>query len=654
MERVLGRFRIGVQTGIIGAVALTGFALIGLLYAVASDKQAEAQAMLDRASERRLLTNQIVIGLLEMRRDEKDFLLRNDDKHVAEHAQAAEQVTGTIDALASRITVPAEQAQLAKLRDGVASYLRGFAAVVVDTRGIGLTENDGLRGALRRSAHDMEEHAKAAGDPAVTISVLTLRRHEKDFIEREQPRYAENNQQEAATFAAILAQATLPEQDKAVIAAQLAAYQKSFTQLSEAILRRQQTSRTLSTAFREIEPQIESLRAVFNQGYDSVRTESEATRTLLARVIFVGMTGIAAVAVLLAMLIGRGIARPIAAMTAAMKALADGNTGVAIPGQGRSDEVGAMAGTVQIFKDNMIKAEQLAAEQAAERAAKERRAASVEQLIGSFDRTVGSVLDGVASASTELSRTADSMAELAEHTNRQATASAAAAEQTSANVQTVAAATEEMAASIQEISRQVSRSNDIAGKAVREAQDTTATVRSLADATGRIGEVVKLIQDIASQTNLLALNATIEAARAGEAGKGFAVVASEVKALANQTAKATEEIASQIASVQTATQGTVSAIDGIGTTIATMNEIASTIAAAIEEQNATTGEITRNVQQAAQGTEEVSGNITQVNAAATQTGSSANQVLSASGELSRQAEALRREVETFLAGIRAA
>ena len=348
------------------------------------------------------------------------------------------------------------------------------------------------------------------------------------------------------------------------------------------------------------------------------------------------------------------VTRRLASLTATVVRLADGDLGVDIAYSTLPDEIGAMARAIQVLKESAIERVRLESEQEAQRAAREKRTAAVERMVQGFDHTVSAILTSVSGASAQLSETAESMAALAEETSRQASASTSAAEQTSVNVQTVASATEEMTASIREISEQVSRSNGVAAQAVREAQDTTGSVRSLAEEVARIGEVVKMIQDIASQTNLLALNATIEGARAGEAGKGFAVVASEVKQLANQTAKATEDISAQISSVQSATRGTVNAIEGIGGTIGTMNEIAATIAAAIEEQSATTAEISRNVQQAAQGTGEVSGNIAQVHEAAAQTGRAATQVLDASTGLSRQAADLRREVETFLAGIRAA
>ncbi|MFC1672590.1 methyl-accepting chemotaxis protein [Pseudomonadota bacterium] len=269
-----------------------------------------------------------------------------------------------------------------------------------------------------------------------------------------------------------------------------------------------------------------------------------------------------------------------------------------------------------------------------------------------FERNMKEVVNTVAAASTELQSTAQGMESTASATSQQATTVAAAAEEAATNVQTVASAAEELSSSISEISRQVSQSTQIASAAVSEVDGANEKVQGLADAANKIGEVVALITDIADQTNLLALNATIEAARAGEAGKGFAVVASEVKNLANATAKATEEISNQIGGIQTATQGAVAAIGSIGGTIGQMSEISSAIAAAVEEQGAATQEIARNVEQAASGTNEVTSNITQVTQAAQETGHSAHDVLSASGDLSKQAEVLGSEMDTFIGEMR--
>ena len=276
------------------------------------------------------------------------------------------------------------------------------------------------------------------------------------------------------------------------------------------------------------------------------------------------------------------------------------------------------------------------------------------QLADNFEANVKGAVEAVASGATEMQTAAESMASTAEETSRQATAAASASEQASTNVETVSSAAEEMAASVNEIAQQVSKSSDMAKAAVEEAGRTNATVQSLAEGSQKIGEVVDLISDIASQTNLLALNATIEAARAGDAGKGFAVVASEVKSLANQTAKATDEIASQIGAIQSATNDAVTAIKGIGEKIAEMDEVSTQIASAVEEQGAATGEISRNSQEAATGTQEVSSNVAGVTQAASETGSAASQVLEAAGDISKQAELLRGEVDKFLVEVRAA
>jgi methyl-accepting chemotaxis protein len=376
---------------------------------------------------------------------------------------------------------------------------------------------------------------------------------------------------------------------------------------------------------------------------------------LTARLWIVGALVLAALLCLAAGLaIVAGVSKPIRSMTDAMTRLAEHNLETEIVGVGRRDEIGRMAAAVQVFRDNMAKADRLGAEQQAEQAKKEARQHRVDTAIAGFDTKVRGMLETLAAAATELRSTAESMASIAEETTRQSTAVSAASEQAAADVQTVAAATEEMTSSVGEISRQVSQSTNVTGRAVQQAGETDVTIRELAGAAQKIGQVVQLISDIASQTNLLALNATIEASRAGDAGKGFAVVAAEVKNLARQTAKATDEITAQIAGMQTATKSAVEAIHGISDTIGEMNTIAGAIASAVDQQAAATREITGNTQEAARGAEDVTRNITGVSQAAQETGSAATQVLTASDILSRQSEGLRKEVADFLAEIRSA
>ncbi|HVZ01916.1 MAG TPA: methyl-accepting chemotaxis protein [Dongiaceae bacterium] len=348
------------------------------------------------------------------------------------------------------------------------------------------------------------------------------------------------------------------------------------------------------------------------------------------------------------------IAKPISRSVERLKKLSDGDTDSDIQGLGRKDEIGEIAATMQVFKDNLIRTREMQAREAEAQAVQLHRAQQIERLTAEFDQASGAALRTVTAAATELQATAASMTSTAEETARQAGVVSAASEETTTNVQTVASATEELTASIQEIGNQVTESNRIVGTAVNEARDTNREVKSLAEAAQKIGEVVGLISDIAAQTNLLALNATIEAARAGELGKGFAVVAAEVKTLATQTAKATDEITGQVRAIQDATARSATAIEGIGGTINRVNEISTAIASAVEEQGAATREISRNVQQAAQGTQEVSTNIVSVSAAAEHTGAAAAQVLEASSELARQADVMRAEVERYIAGVKAA
>jgi methyl-accepting chemotaxis protein len=360
------------------------------------------------------------------------------------------------------------------------------------------------------------------------------------------------------------------------------------------------------------------------------------------------------VAVVAGALLLRLIAAPIMAMTVAMRGLSAGDTMVEVPARGRTDEVGQMAGSVQVFKDNMIAADRLAAEQGAERALKEQRAVRLETSVASFEVTSREMVGALAAGATEMEATARAMTGTADRTSQQANAVAAAAEESGVGIQTVASAAEELTASIGEISRQVAHSAKMTARAVDDAQRTNTIVAALAEGADKIGNVVGLIASIAGQTNLLALNATIEAARAGDAGKGFAVVASEVKNLASQTGRATEEIGAQITQIQAATKEAVAAIRGIATTVEEVSAISTTIAAAVEQQGAATAEIARNVQQTATAGREVSTNIAGVGHAANESSAAAGQVLTAAGDLARQADRLSSEVDTFVATVRAA
>jgi methyl-accepting chemotaxis protein len=391
------------------------------------------------------------------------------------------------------------------------------------------------------------------------------------------------------------------------------------------------------------------------EGQKTVLVDTVRGETHRGQVIFLASAATAAiVSVLVSLLLGNLVSRPVVVVAQAMRRLAGGELDVETLYTDRQDEIGAIANAFRVFKETAGEAARLTVDRERQQQQQEQRARHLAELALSFDHDVSVVLSTVASAADELQTTAGAMASNAEQTSLRSNAAAIASEQASDNVNSVASATTELSASVSEIGRQVALSTEVAGQAVAEAEQTNQTIRRLAESSQKIGQVVAFIDAIASQTNLLALNATIEAARAGEAGKGFAVVASEVKSLADQTARATKDIAAQIAGMQHVTNEAVGAIEHIGTTVDKISKIAVAIAAAVDQQGAATSEIARNISEVSMGTAEVSTNIGGVSEAASATGTAANMVLEAATRLTHQSETLHKRVDHFLAEVRAA
>ena len=658
MRSVRFQLRLTHKIAAIGFVGVIGLAAVGLIYQQGMWAQDAVRKVAEDARAILGLTKRISIEMLEARRDEKNFLLRKQESYVKHHAQLSGAIGRDFDELKAMVKSAGYSAlaeQISVIHDAFESYANDFAVLAIVQTKIGLNETSGLSGSLRKAVDIVEAGVSEINDPKLTGRLLTMRRHEKDFMLWRDERYAGEFKKAVVAFSALLMEMDLPYDVQEKLSLNLDKYSRDFAGWVAAAQQVMRSDADLTTTFQSLEPKVVAAIAEIDR-LSGMADASERDLRDAMKMRMVSALALAALAMcMLSFLLGRAISQPISAMTAALTRLAAGDFNIALPAESRRDEIGEMAGAAHVFKDNMIETERLRAEQLADQQAQSiQRRDERLRLASGFQDAVGSIVDKVSSEATELEAAASTLTRTAEATLELSGVVSGASGEASSNIQSVAAATGEMTSSVEEIGRQVVHSRKIAQSAVEHARTTDARITALSQAAGRIGEVVQLITGIAEQTNLLALNATIEAARAGEAGRGFAIVAQEVKALAAQTAKATDEIGKQILGMQSATQESVDAIKEIGAVILQISDVSGVIAAAVEEQGAATREIARNVQMASDGAGRVGSAIADVHQGAADTGSASGQVLSSAQSLSNQASQLKLEVESFLASIRAA
>ena len=650
----LSNLRIIHQINMISLAVFVGLIAIAIFYEVGSSGITNTHYLQEKTSKKLSLTRHIQYEFLNSRRSEKDFLVRKDMKYAKKHKENAELIHIDKKELLTMIESSKQLDTLDEIIVKYDAYVEQFQLVVNLTQERGLTHKEGLEGTLRNSVRTAETTLKKYGQPKLDYLMLMMRRHEKDFMMRKDPKYIDKMNARVNEFSSELKTSDVSEASQLEISKLLSKYHTDFIALTKIELQLVDETKKLSTLFKEASPLMDKIAEVIQHEYEELSERShlliERTHTLIISSIIV----ISTACIVLAMLIGRKISQPVNKLTNTMARLADKDLEVNIEGQNRRDEIGKMATAVLVFKENAIEVRKLEIEQKKAQQVQLDRAENLEKLTENFDGNVSELIHVLSSATTELDATAQSMASIADDTVKQTDQISSASNSTAENIQSVAGASEELTSSIRELSMQVNSASEATNAAVQDVDKASAQIEGLSKAAEEIGNVVGLIQDIAEQTNLLALNATIESARAGEAGKGFAVVANEVKSLAGQTAQATEEISTQIEHVQNETKGAVIAIKNIETKIRGVNEAASSIAAAIEEQNASTEEISRNTQVSSQNMSQLNDSASHVNDAAKSTELAADEVLLASQGLSKQTNNLREQIREFLDGVKAA